>query len=672
MIKVENLTKTYKLEDQNLNALENVNLEIQKGEFVVILGESGSGKSTLLNILSGIDRPTSGKILFQEQDLSKLKTDQLAAYRKQSVGIVFQKFNLINNLSVWDNVALPLKLAGIDSKSIKNTVDKALSDVGLLQRAKSIPGKLSGGQQQRVAIARALVNNPEILVCDEPTGNLDSKTGKEILELLETLNNKGKTIIMVTHNEKYTSYADRILEVVDGKITSQKVVKEQVDKKDDNSTKIKNLSLFSALTIALKNIKRRKFRFFLTSFGIAIGAMAIVILVSFGAGLQKTNTDMMKDMAQVEEISVSGDPSINANMSLVMSPTAEKKDIKPLNAKTITEFKAISGVKDVYPEPTFSADAIFNGKTTQFLNSTALPPLQYVQNSTKEKVKYGHFFTSDNENSVIIPYDMLKIFGINNPNDILDKEITINNFNDWSASASAKKVDFQQKDYKLKVVGVTGEKDKTTMLTLVNSTAKTINDELKQKELQSDKPFLYDSVMVRVNDLKKVNEVKDNLTNKGYGATSFEDMAKQLGKIFLIMQIVLGVIGSIALLVASLGVINTMLMAVLERTKEIGIMKAIGARNKDIERIFIFESAYIGIFGSFIGLLLGYGGSRLAEIIVSYYTQNSGLDGLIKFIIPSYLVIFVILFSMIVSAIAGSLPARRASKLDPVIALRDE
>lgn len=672
MIKIKGLTKTYKLEDENLNALDDINLEINRGEFVVLLGESGSGKSTLLNILCGIDRPTKGEAFCDTEDLSKLKPDQLAMYRKQKVGIIFQKFNLINNMTIWENVALPLKFAGISKTDQKRIVDKALENVGLLKRSKSIPSKLSGGQQQRVAIARALVNNPEVLICDEPTGNLDSKTGKEIMELLKELNQKGHTIIMVTHNEKYASYADRVFEMSDGKIVNERKNDRQISELQIEKTKVHNPNLFSIMSIAFKNIRRRKFRFFLTSFGIAIGAMAIVILVAFGAGLQKTNTDTMKDMAQIEEISVSGDPSVNANMSLVMSPTAEKKDIKPLNANTISDFKAISGVKDVYPSLTFSADAIFNGKTAQFISSTTLPPLEYVQNNTREKVRYGQFFSSENENSVVIPYDMLKIYGITSPNDILGKEITVENFNDWSASVSAKKVAFADKKFKLKVIGVTSEKDKTTMLMLTNQTAKMINDQLKLEESKKEKPYLYDTMVVRVKDINKVKEIKDNLTNQGYGATSFEDMAKQLGKIFSIMQIVLGVIGSIALLVASLGVVNTMLMAVLERTKEIGILKAIGARNKDIQTIFLFESIYIGLFGSLVGLLLGFGGSKLAEMIVSYYTKNSGLDGLIKFIIPGYLILFVVVFSMVVSAIAGSVPARRASKLDPVIALRDE
>ncbi|MEK7130425.1 MAG: ATP-binding cassette domain-containing protein [Patescibacteria group bacterium] len=667
MIEFKSVSKIYKLEDGDLSALENINLKINDGEFVVILGRSGSGKSTLLNILSGMDRPSSGDIFFNGKNLVKMKSDELALYRRDNIGMVFQKFNLINSLNIRENIALVLKFSGASKADQKKAADKTLDGVGLLQRAKSVPAKLSGGQQQRAAIARALVNDPEIIVCDEPTGSLDSRTGGEIIEMIKELNRRGKTVVMVTHNKDYASCADRVIEMSDGKITSEKKLKESANKNTEKQSIKKRLSFLSALSIGLKNSMRRKLRFFLTSFGIAIGAAAIIVLVSFGAGLQKTNDDLMKDFSQLEEIFVTGANYDSAGMGIATVNTIDKLKEKPLNDKTMDQFKKIPGVKDAYAQARFSAEAAFNGKTAQFYASKS-SPLEYAQKSAMERIKYGNFFTSDEENSIIIPYEMAKIFGYSEADKIIGQEAVLKNFNDLINPDSK----VEQKEFKLKIIGVMDEKDKMIGAMIPYKTGIRINNEILAKEAAKDDPELYGSIVVRSADPKKVSEIKAKIIEMGYGATSFEDMAKSFGEIFSIMQIILGVIGSVALAVASLGVINTMLMAILERTKEIGIMKAIGARNKDVRRIFLFESAYIGLFGGIAGVIFGIIVSKIIEMIVSFYLQNSGEADFLSFYVPPYLMLFVVLFSMGVSMAAGYIPSRRASRLDPVIALRDE
>ena len=263
---------------------------------------------------------------------------------------------------------------------------------------------------------------------------------------------------------------------------------------------------------------------------------------------------------------------------------------------------------------------------------------------------------------------MAKIFGYSEADKIIGQEAVLKNFNDLINPDSK----VEQKEFKLKIIGVMDEKDKMIGAMIPYKTGIRINNEILAKEAAKDDPELYGSIVVRSADPKKVSEIKAKIIEMGYGATSFEDMAKSFGEIFSIMQIILGVIGSVALAVASLGVINTMLMAILERTKEIGIMKAIGARNKDVRRIFLFESAYIGLFGGIAGVIFGIIVSKIIEMIVSFYLQNSGEADFLSFYVPPYLMLFVVLFSMGVSMAAGYIPSRRASRLDPVIALRDE
>ncbi|MCX8161696.1 MAG: ABC transporter ATP-binding protein [Candidatus Bathyarchaeota archaeon] len=222
MVAADGVSKIYKTGEINITALRNVNLKIWRGEYVAILGPSGSGKSTLLNIIGGLDRPTSGKIYVDGVDLGSLKEGRLARFRAEKVGFVFQFFNLIPTFTALENVMVPAEIVGLKAKDARRRAEKILVRVGLEGRFNHFPHQLSGGEQQRVAIARALVNNPPLLLCDEPTGNLDTKTGAEIIELLSEINTEYKaTLIIVTHDQRIAKAADRIVNLVDGQILEE-------------------------------------------------------------------------------------------------------------------------------------------------------------------------------------------------------------------------------------------------------------------------------------------------------------------------------------------------------------------------------------------------------------------------------------------------------------------
>jgi putative ABC transport system ATP-binding protein len=221
MIRLTDLRKVYRAGEVETNALDGVNVEIGKGEFVAIMGPSGCGKSTLLNILGMIDKPTSGKYELDNIEVSKFPEGKLVHLRKQHLGFVFQSFNLIDGLSVRDNVALPLLYCGVSSPERRERVREVLELVGLNARAKHKPAQLSGGQQQRVAIARAVVNDPKLILADEPTGNLDTRNGREVMDMLHTLHDHGATIVMVTHSHHDAAQAERIIHMLDGKVVSK-------------------------------------------------------------------------------------------------------------------------------------------------------------------------------------------------------------------------------------------------------------------------------------------------------------------------------------------------------------------------------------------------------------------------------------------------------------------
>ncbi len=335
-LKLLNVNKSYKLnKNESFQALYDINIEFDKGELVSIIGESGSGKSTLMNLIGGLDSDFSGQIIADGENLRKLSEKELDKYRKNKVGFVFQSFNLISHLSILDNVTLALTLSNIpENEKVKKATD-ILKRVGLETQIKKKPNQLSGGQKQRVAIARALINDPEIIIADEPTGALDSQTSMQILDILKEIADSGKLVIMVTHSEKVASVSSRVVEISDGRIVGDKI-NENYQKSENNplilskdekneqkveQTKKKkfgkekqNLSLWSAIRLSFHNMWASKVKNFLMAFGVAIGIGSLILMMSFGSGIDDFISNTMKSYSNPQIVTIS-----KGNMSTAMS-----------------------------------------------------------------------------------------------------------------------------------------------------------------------------------------------------------------------------------------------------------------------------------------------------------------------------------------------------------------
>ncbi|MEJ2568128.1 MAG: ATP-binding cassette domain-containing protein, partial [candidate division WOR-3 bacterium] len=393
LIEAKNLTKVYCRSNVEVHALRGVSLKVNRGEFLSIIGPSGSGKTTLMDILGCLSRPTGGSYFLEGHDVSELDDDELSGIRKKKIGFVFQTFNLIPRMSAINNVELPLLYSGVSEEKRREKAINALRRVGLEERAYHDPNELSGGEQQRVAIARALINNPSIIFADEPTGNLDSKTGKEIMSLFEKLHQEGKTIIMVTHDATIADYAERSIRLKDGKIEEEKT-KIKLSKKKKVAFVEENLgeasftgSIISGFLSGYKSLFANKLRSFLTVLGIVIGVGAVIGVMGVGEGAKRNIT------SQIEKL--------GSNVISVFYRRPDSKDqalqwrgrsVGLTYDDAVAMKKELDFVTDVDPEVRSDITAKYQDKDWDTQVIGALPSYQSVNN---HQVKEGRFFTED-------------------------------------------------------------------------------------------------------------------------------------------------------------------------------------------------------------------------------------------------------------------------------------
>lgn len=655
MVELKSITKTYKTGRVGVAALRGVSLKIDTGEFIAIMGPSGSGKSTLLHLLGLLDRPDSGQYRLIGKDVTSLSNGQLALLRNNLMGFVFQQFHLLPRLSSLENAELPLIYAG--KRHLKEKAVESINNVGLSQRIKHRPNELSGGEQQRVAIARALVNDPPLILADEPTGNLDTKSQDEIMAILEKLNRSGKTIIMVTHEAEVAAHAKRIIRMRDGNIVSDEENKNF--KKDilpgpinasiddilhGESSKIKRAELIDHFRQAFWSIVSHKMRSILSMLGILIGVAAVIAMLAVGQGAKES---ISKRIA-----------SLGSNL-LTVRPGSHRLHGVALEAGTVTRFtlqdvdamKKIPGVKRAAPSVTGRGQVIHANKNwnTQIRGTG----VNFAQMRASVPA-IGRFFTNEESRmrarvAVLGATVVKEVFADTNP---LDAIIKIN------------RISFRVIGI-LPTKGATMWRDQDDLIVVPITTAmyrllgKQYVDSI---DVEVSDPSLMEEVQESIKKLIiKRHKLTDKESEDAFEIRNMADIQQTLVQTTQTMTMLLGSIAAISLLVGGIGIMNIMLVSVTERTREIGLRKAIGARESDIMLQFIVESIVMTFTGGALGVLFGSGIALLLAVIAGWTVKVS-----------LFSVILATTFSIFVGLVFGLWPARQASKLDPIEALRYE
>lgn len=672
VIQLLNVCRQYHLGSTDVNALKDIHLEIDQGEFVALVGPSGSGKSTLLNLLGGLDRPTSGQVKVQGLFLQDASEKELTSHRRHNVGFVFQTFNLLPTLTALENVALPLMLSGIGSEERGERARDLLGRVGLSHRLDHKPTEMSGGEQQRAAIARALVNSPKLILADEPTGNLDTSTGIEVMRLLGELNQeRGVTLIVVTHDPEVAAYADRVVHLRDGKITEVEnrraklsASSEETSLEQQSSPVLEGgLSFNDLLRTAFSNLKRRPVRNILTAAGVLIGIVTLVAMVSFGVGVQNEVNRNFEALG-LENVFVS--PTFPEDED-AFDPFGIPQPEQPLTPDIATEFREMPEVLAVTP----------------ILNLPSNIELSLTYEQVALPVRLSGRFGSDQPGPPIPP-EMLagaplgegETIGLVLTDGLADQLIE-NASSDYASLVGQDVILIvrlprgETKEFPTTIKGIRQSRGRSTIdLGLSERTAIKAWWYGRPDTLSRDG---YDTLVVRAVDNQAVSAVIEAAEEMNLEAQSLAAFLEVANRVLTIMQALLGSVGALALLVATLGVANTMMMAIYERTREIGVLKAVGATNGEVRRMFTADAVLLGLIGGVVGVIFGTLLGRLVDWAGHLYLASEGVTGIGQMsIVPAWLAIGALVFAGLIGVLGGLYPATRAARLDPVAALKHE
>lgn len=637
LISLRGITKEYKNGANATVVLHDVALDIYAGEFIAIVGSSGSGKSTLMNIIGCLDTPSSGSYTLMGEDVALMDREELSQQRRESFGFVFQSYNLIHSLTAMQNVEMPAIYSGIPKEQRQKRAQKLLTDLGLSHREDYYPSQLSGGQQQRVSIARALMNGGEIILADEPTGALDSKSGKEVMALLKELSSCGYTIILITHDSQVAKEAQRVIEIKDGHLIKNPDPIETKKEKNTPTNSYKN-SLFTELIEstqgALNSLRMNIVRTLLTLLGIVIGVASVIAMLAIGDGAKQSVLDRISSMG--------------TNLLLIypgMPNTRGRSDISSLIIEDVYAINELDNIIAAIPETRKSVTIRHkNSDQTSTINATTHDyPL--VRNWSVES---GSFFTQEDEKNIakvaVIGKTVQKaLFG---EREALGEFIIIDNIlfqiigimSSRGASAfGADEDDVVITPFSTGSLHIIGEQKLRNITVALDELSLMEQTEESIKELLIQRHNIED---FRIRNMASLIE----------DATATQNT----------LTILLGSIAAISLLVGGIGVMNIMLVSVTERTKEIGIRMACGARQSDILLQFLIESLVVSAFGGLLGVFLGLGISTAVE----YFGMP-----IVYSLMPILLAFASAFFT---GLIFGYLPAKKASNLSPVIALASE
>ena len=767
MLEIKNINKSYRVGDFEQKVLKDVSIKFRKSEFVAILGHSGSGKTTLLNLIGGLDRYDSGDIIINGKSTKNFKDKEWDAYRNNSIGFIFQSYNLIGHISILDNVEMGMTLSGISKKTRRKKAIEALNRVGLGSHIHKKPNQLSGGQMQRVAIARALANDPDIILADEPTGALDSSTSKSIMDLIKEIS-KDKLVIMVTHNEDIANeYASRIIRLSDGEILEDSNPVKNIKDNNDYHLKKTAMSFITALNLSLRNIITKKGRTLLTAFASSIGIIGIALILSLSNGfdkqIEKFENDTLTNypitisrgtMEGTEEVmnSFTNSGGTYPSDKFVYKQKIDLEKLTHINNIDEEYMKYLDNIdKSLIDGISYTRLSVMNinllvkGKKTKMVNfGTSMNSIMTIPKTfnneknyltTNYDLLYGAYpsratdvllvVSSDNEVSEKVLENLG--FDINDEkfsfDDIIGKELVyVINDNLYSKIKYGDKTIYMMKNnydelydmednIKLKISGIvrlkedvkTGmfspgiifkdelgeliyEKNKDSKIVeaqkgkdyfVLNGEKFSANSMISDAKEAikylggSDIPFM---INIYPKDFKSKNEIwtyldkfnenkneSDKIIYKDY-AKIFVDLSQN---IMDAITYVLIAFSAISLIVSSIMIGIITYISVLERTKEIGILRALGARKKDITRVFNAETFIIGVTSGLIGIII----ARLLLFPVNIILENmTGLTN-VAILNPIHALILIII-SVILTLIGGYIPAIMASRKDPVVSLR--
>ena len=633
-----------------VKALRGVDLKIHIGEFVAIVGQSGSGKSTVMNILGCLDKPTSGTYLFGGRDIRDFDADDLAWLRREAFGFVFQSYNLLPHSTALENVEIPAVYAGYSAEQRQVRAEALLTSLGLGNRMDHRPSQLSGGQQQRVSIARALMNGGNIILADEPTGALDSQSGIEVLALLKELARQGHTVIIITHDPAVADQADRVIEFRDGQVIADRATSTTIETTTQNSgnTKLRDLFLNrriassltgigEAIRMALRSLTSNIFRTFLTLLGIVIGVASVVAMLAIGEGARQEIVDRIS--------------SIGTNM-LTLQP-ARIPGQRRTSPSTLT-FEDADAIMASVPNIIGALPEIQGNYTVRFgrqdYQTTVTANSENMPLIRNWPLAQGVYFTREDSDT----YAAVAVLGAT-----VADEMFPDGGNPLGEYILIRNVPFQ-------IIGVLTRKGGSGFGGSDQDDAVFVP--LKTGALRLFGQQFARSISVAVEDINLINQTELDLTQfmtVRHGSQDFRvfnsaELLETVSASQDTFTMLLGSVAAISLLVGGIGVMNIMLVSVTERTREIGIRMATGARQSDILSQFLSEAIVVSAVGGVIGVALGVGTGlvlRRFDIAIEFTTTP---------------MVLAFCCAAATGLIFGFTPARKAARLDPVVALANE
>lgn len=636
LIEIQQLNKYVGNAENPSHILKDVNLTIERGDFVAIIGASGSGKSTLMNILGCLDTASSGSYKINGQETQALSPDQLSDLRQRQFGFIFQRYNLLSALNATDNVALPAVYAGVSAQDRKDRAKQLLAKLALEDKTEHRPNQLSGGQQQRVSIARALMNGGEVILADEPTGALDSQSGKMVLEILQSLHNEGHTLIMVTHDPGIAAHAHRIIEIRDGEIIRDER-KQPLKKSESFAPKTTKNRFFVQIMEAFKMaggaIVAHKMRALLTMLGIIIGIASVISVVALGKGSQEqilsninslgTNTmDIMNGTgfgdrrANVNRNLTISDAEMLAQQNFVESTTPNSSRSGTIIYRNQAVSGSVRGVGEQFAD--VKGLSVTEGRFFTVEEVERAAQVVVIDNYTRKELNLTRVVGE----VILVDKKPLTIIGVAEQNgNNMSSNLTL-----WTP-------------YTTLMQRISGAKQIDSLTVKIKDDVESQTAEKRITELLTAKHGKKDFFIMNTDTIKQTITSTTNT-----------------------MTLLISSIALISLIVGGIGVMNIMLVSVTERTKEIGVRMAIGARRQHILQQFLIEAVLICLLGGVLGILL-------AVLVITGF-NSLGAD--FKMTLSPFSVVVAVVCSTLIGVLFGYIPARNASRLNPITALAQE